>query len=547
MEVMARRFHNVWYQGIWGAIACIAVVCAAAGRDVFAMPNLRAQCFANEDPAALEACRSYVAESRFNSSDIIRLGRELEKQSLFKNAVVVYEQGLRSRPESNELRQRLQMAESLRNEAAKESTTPDPDARAKRLAKIACTQLEGARALEACQRATALDPDNATLYERLGAVLTGLGRDAEASQAYQNARRLGRVNAGSTGSVQATARPEQGVPSKPSAEAVPSDSAAVSAPAGKAPLSSSSRESNTLNIQLQMLDQLRKEGLISVEEYKERRAKLLDTVFTAQPISIPEQPARMDDDRTVLADVKLGNFYALVIGNDDYKNIPKLKSAIVDAKAVGTLLEKEYGFRVTSLFNASRYQILSALSGFRTKLSERDSFLIYYAGHGELDTDIQRGYWLPIDAEAKNSANWLSTTAILDEVHAIKALHVLVISDSCFSASLVRRGLVELDRANDQSNSDRHALIRRLAKKRSRTILTSGGLEPVLDSGGGQHSVFAKALLNTLHENQGLMEGTRLFQKLRELVVYNADQTPEYAPAEKAGHEGGDFIFVRQR
>ena len=544
---MCRRFHNVWYQGIWGAIACIAVVCAAAGRDVFAMSNLREQCFANKDPAAQEACRSYVAESRFSLSDIISLGRELEKKSLFENAVVVYKQGLRSYPERKELLQQLQMAESFQNEAARQNPTLDTGARAKRFANIQCTQLQGAKALEACQRAIELDPDNATLYERLGDVLTGLGRDAEASQAYQNARRFGRVNAGSTGSVQATARPGQGVPIKPSAEAVPSDSAAVSAPAGKAPLSSSSRESNTLSVQLQMLDNLRKEGLIGVEEYKERRAKLLDTVFTAQPISMPEQPARMDDERTVLADVKLGNFYALVIGNDDYKNIPKLKSAIVDAKAVGTLLEKEYGFRVTPLYNASRYQILSALSGFRTKLSERDSFFIYYAGHGELDADIQRGYWLPIDAEAKNSANWLSTTAIIDEVHGMKALHVLVVSDSCFSAALVRRGISGVDSANDQSNSDRYALIRRLAKKPSRTILTSGGLEPVLDSGGGQHSVFAKALLNTLHENQGIMEGTRLFQKLRELVVYNADQTPEYAPAEKAGHEGGDFIFVRQR
>jgi tetratricopeptide (TPR) repeat protein/uncharacterized caspase-like protein len=519
----------------------------AAGVDVFAASNLREQCFANKDLAAQEACRSYVEESRLKVSDIISLGRELEKKNFFENAVVVYKHGLRYYPERKELLQQLQMAESFQKEATRQTTTPDTGARARRFATIQCTQLQGARALEACQQALALDPDNATLYERLGDVLTGLGRGAEASQAYQNARRLGRVHAGSTGSVQATARPEQVVPSKPSTETAPSDPVAVSAPAGKAPLSSSSRESNTLQVQLQMLDKLRKEGLISGEEYQGRRAKLLDTAFTAQPISIPEQPARIDDDRTVLADVKLGNFYALVIGNDDYKNIPKLKSAIVDAKAVGTLLEKDYGFRVTSLFNASRYQILSALSGFRPKLSERDSFLIYYAGHGVLDEDIQRGYWLPIDAEAKNSANWLSTTAVIDEVHAIKALHVLVVSDSCFSAALMRRGLVEFDRANDPSNSDRHALIRRLAKKRSRTILTSGGLEPVLDSGGGEHSVFAKAFLNTLHENQGIMEGTRLFQKLRELVVYKADQTPEYAPAEKSGHEGGDFIFVRQR
>jgi hypothetical protein len=58
--------------------------------------------------------------------------------------------------------------------------------------------------------------------------------------------------------------------------------------------------------------------------------------------------------------------------------------------------------------------------------------------------------------------------------------------------------------------------------------------------------VFAKAFLQTLYENQAIMEGTKLFQKLRELVVYGANQTPEYAPFQKAGHEGGDFIFVRQ-
>ena len=544
---MRGRFPEVWYQGIWGAIACIAVVCAAAGRDVRAMSNLREQCFANKAQAALEACRSYVEESRFKVSDIISLGRELEQKLLFENAVVVYKQGLRSYPERKDLLQQLQMAESFRNEAARQNPILDTGARAKRFASIQCTQIQGAKALEACNNALALDPDNAALYERLGDVLTGLGRSADASQAYQNARRLGRVNAGATASAQATARPEQGVPSKPSAEAVPSGSAAVAAPTGPAPLSSSAREPNTLSAQLQILDKLRKDGLISGEEHKERKAKLLDTVFTAQPLSTPAQPARVDDDRTVLADVKLGNFYALVIGNDDYKNVPKLKSAIVDAKAVGTLLEKEYGFRVTSLFNASRYQILSALSGFRPKLSEPDSLLIYYAGHGVLDVDIQRGYWLPIDAEEKNSANWLSTTAIIDEVHGMKALHVLVVSDSCFAATLVRRNIVGVDSANDPSNADRYALIRRLAKKRSRTILTSGGLEPVLDSGGGQHSVFAKALLNVLQENQGIMEGTRLFQRLREVVVYNADQTPEYAPADKAGHEGGDFIFVRRR
>ena len=208
MEVMWRRFHDVWYPGIWCAIAGMAVVCAAAGLDVFAMANLREQCFANKAPAAQDACRSYVEESRFTLSEILSLGRELEEKFLYENAVVVYKQGVRDYPNSKELLQQLHMAESFQQEAARPNTLPETGARAKRFATIECTQLQGATALEACQRATALDPDNATLYERLGDVLTGLGRDAEASQAYQSARRLGPANAGSTGSVHATARPE---------------------------------------------------------------------------------------------------------------------------------------------------------------------------------------------------------------------------------------------------------------------------------------------------------------------------------------------------
>src|SRR6516225_7913970 len=194
MEVMWRRFHAVGYPGIGCAIACMAIVCAAAGLDVFAMANLREQCFAKKAPAAQDACRSYVEESRFKLSDILSLGRELEKKFLFENAVVVYKQGVRDYPNSKELLQQLHMAESFQKEAARQNTIPETGARAKRFTTIECMQLQGAKAREACQRATALDPDNATLYERLGDVLTGLGQDAEASQAYQSARRLGRVN-----------------------------------------------------------------------------------------------------------------------------------------------------------------------------------------------------------------------------------------------------------------------------------------------------------------------------------------------------------------
>lgn len=65
--------------------------------------------------------------------------------------------------------------------------------------------------------------------------------------------------------------------------------------------------------------------------------------------------------------------------------------------------------------------------------------------------------------------------------------------------------------------------------------------------GGGSHSMFAKAFLSALADNKSVMETQRLFTVLRETVTINADQTPEYADVRKAGHDGGDFIFVRKR
>jgi len=83
-----------------------------------------------------------------------------------------------------------------------------------------------------------------------------------------------------------------------------------------------------------------------------------------------------------------------------------------------------------------------------------------------------------------------------------------------------------------------------MEEKRSRTALTSGGLEPVMDGGGSGHSVFTKALIDVLTENTEPIDGQALFGLIRRPVVLNADQTPAYADIRSAGHDGGDFILV---
>jgi hypothetical protein len=61
----------------------------------------------------------------------------------------------------------------------------------------------------------------------------------------------------------------------------------------------------------------------------------------------------------------------------------------------------------------------------------------------------------------------------------------------------------------------------------------------------GLHSVFASALVDALKENTDIMDGTQLFNRLRRPVMLNSDQTPEYSDIRKAGHDGGEFLFLR--
>lgn len=90
-----------------------------------------------------------------------------------------------------------------------------------------------------------------------------------------------------------------------------------------------------------------------------------------------------------------GNNFALVIGIDDYAApLPKLKTAVNDAKSIAALLSNKYGFQVITLLdqNATRDKILDAIAHYRKSLAENDSFLIYYAGHGSYDRTTDKGY-----------------------------------------------------------------------------------------------------------------------------------------------------------
>ncbi len=241
-----------------------------------------------------------------------------------------------------------------------------------------------------------------------------------------------------------------------------------------------------------------------------------------------------------------GKYYALLIGNNTYSKLPHLDTAINDAEVVAGVLKNKYGFETKVLLDATRYDILKALNDYRKILTDKDNLLIYYAGHGILDKVNDRGHWLPVDAEPDSSANWISVQNVTDQLKIIEAKHVLVVADSCYSGSLTRSSVARLEAG--MTMQKRAQWIKLMQDARSRMALTSGGLEPVLDGGGGNHSVFAKAFIDTLTKNNDLMESQTLYRNVSALVADAAQdqdfkQVPEYAPIRHSGHSAGEFFF----
>lgn len=244
-------------------------------------------------------------------------------------------------------------------------------------------------------------------------------------------------------------------------------------------------------------------------------------------------------------DDNFGNYYAIVIGIDEYKGSVwnPLGNAVNDAKAFEELFKSKYGFKeVWTLYDkdATRANILQDISNISKKLTEKDNLLIYYSGHGiEISGE---GYWVPADAKTEGIYALISNNDIKNIVSSCKSQHTLVMVDACFSGTLFKApNSVPLE------NNGTETYYEKINKLVSRQAITSGGLEPVPDSKGnickGKHSVFACYTLEALEENENpYLEAAELFSKIKFPVQRNAT-LPRFGYLEGVGDEGGQFIF----
>jgi len=315
--------------------------------------------------------------------------------------------------------------------------------------------------------------------------------------------------------------------------------------------SNAQREAGTLKSLIAQLEQQQKSQQQQLDTMA-KAAAAAPKMRAPTPIDVPKavEPAPVAP-KSFAAGVDLGRYYALLIANEHYKALDNLNSPTDDVARAKDILEKKYGFTVLTINDGDNAEVMRGINDLNQMVQENDNLLIFYAGHGARLSagKNEEGYWLPSNAEPPpRDTFWVPNEFVTGHLARIKAKRVLVVVDSCYAGLLSSEPSFLLLGNNTAKYSDPEFMRFKLQHK-SRLLLTSGGDQPVLDGGAGNHSVFARAFLDALADNEGILATPDLFLRVRDRVTAAAariqfDQRPELKTIKAAGHEVGDFFFV---
>ena len=160
---------------------------------------------------------------------------------------------------------------------------------------------------------------------------------------------------------------------------------------------------------------------------------------------------------------------ALVIGNNDYKNVPKLQKAVNDARTMGDTL-KQLGFTVMVAENQTRVAFSQTLLAFDKAVDAGDTAFFFYAGHGfEI---AGQNFLLPTDVPAASEGQEelvrdasVLADRIIERLQNKKVRTAILVFDACRNNPFERSG--------------------------TRAVAGGGGLAPMTQLPEGVFSVFS--------------------------------------------------------
>jgi uncharacterized caspase-like protein len=219
---------------------------------------------------------------------------------------------------------------------------------------------------------------------------------------------------------------------------------------------------------------------------------------------------------------------ALVIGNSNYTDLPKLKNPANDARAVVSAL-RDLGFDVTLVTDASEINIRRAVRKFADHSDEADVALVYFAGHGaEVNGE---NYLLPVDMEIPRTEAdiELSSLKMDDLINSIRSPTKVLFLDACrdnpalFKNLVKGRGAITVGLAPTQSSH--------LSMKPGAGVFIAYAADAgsVALEGEGEHSPFTSALLKNLKKPVSLDDMFSFVTKEVSLVTKGKQRPYKYA------------------
>jgi hypothetical protein len=188
---------------------------------------------------------------------------------------------------------------------------------------------------------------------------------------------------------------------------------------------------------------------------------------------------------------------ALVIGNNDYRNVPKLQKAVNDARTMGDTL-KQLGFSVMVAEDQTQQAFIQSLQVFNATIEKGDTAFVFFAGHGfEI---AGQNFLLPTDVPAAVEGQEdlvrdysILADRIIERLQDRQARTTILVLDACRNNPFERPG--------------------------TRAIAGRGGLAPMTTLPEGVFSVFSagprQTALDRLSENDSNPNSvfTRTFAK----------------------------------
>lgn len=236
---------------------------------------------------------------------------------------------------------------------------------------------------------------------------------------------------------------------------------------------------------------------------------------------------------------------ALLFATDKYENWDNLQNPINDATTIATDLEAIYGFEIEIVKNPSKREVLQKLREYTKKsYMPNDQLFIMFAGHGYFDQLFNQGYLVCQDSKVTDEErlSYISHNNLRGIIDNIPNKHIFLAMDACFGGTFDPFIRSSTHRGGGMYDElEQYEYINRKLKLKTRKFLTSGGKEYVSDGRPGQHSPFARKMLEAIRSYGG--EDNVL--TLSEIKSYVEKINPEPRFGEFGTDQpGSDFIFV---